>query len=51
MFWKVNYEKDNKKDCLFYGDLVTKKQKNRRNKDLRENGYKILSCYKVKQIQ
>lgn len=48
MFWKVNYEKDNKRDCLFYGELITEEEKKERIKKLKDNGYKILSCYKVK---
>ncbi len=51
MFWKVNYEKDSQKDCLYYGGATTNEQKNMRNKKLKENGFKILNCYKVKTMQ
>lgn len=50
MAWKVNIEKGGKKDCLFYGEKTTDEDKDRRNQQLREQGYKILSCYKVKKI-
>lgn len=50
MFWKVNYEKDGKKDSLYYGGLVTNNEKKRRNEKLKKYGYKIISCYPVKKI-
>ena len=47
-FWKVNYELNGKKDCVWYGGLTPITEVRKRNKKLRELGYKILSCYPVK---
>lgn len=51
MFWKVNYEYKGKKDAMWYGGAVTKEEKNNRLKKLKELGFNILSCYKVKKMQ
>lgn len=50
MPWKVNYEKDGKKDSLYYGNKTTEDDKARRNQKLKDAGYKILSQYEVKKI-
>jgi hypothetical protein len=49
-FWEVIYEKDGRRDCLFYGGKTTEEDKNRRIENLIENGYKVLNCCKVKSM-
>jgi hypothetical protein len=48
MFWKVNYEKDGKKDCLYFGGGTTEEQRKERLALMEIYGFKVLSCYPVK---
>jgi len=51
VFWKVNYEKDGKQDNMYFGGATTKEEKNRRIRQLKDNGFNILSCYQVKNMR
>lgn len=51
MFWKVKYiDKNGKEDVLYFGGVITEDEKRRRIQGLKDLGFRIVSCYQVKNI-